>query len=205
MSNKKMMVRLIENNACKPARSWIGERAPEQAVAQCPRGAWLIWGLRHAGVSITTWRRIALAEADAVAHLDPTPEGALARESARAVLASDTPETRATALKAMTATWAVPADKAATWAAEAAVRAAMTMTQADAAASAEAAAANAANAAGWASRAAADAVGWVWRAAVDAAVDAADAAADAASADRIRAIITSEERARLIAWLGGES
>ena len=137
MNNEKVMKQLIRNGACREARDWIDSRTAEQIVAECPRGDWLIWALQRSGASLTTWRRVALAEADAVAYLDPTPEGARAREAARAVLASDTPETRA-------------------------------------------AAARAARAAAW-------------------------TAAWATSADRIRAIITTEERARLIAWLGGES
>lgn len=42
---------LKDLNACKEAHDWVGDKTIEQAVAECPRGDWMLWLAGRVGVN----------------------------------------------------------------------------------------------------------------------------------------------------------
>lgn len=114
---------LRDLGACCAATDWVGDRAREQAWAECIRGDWTLWYLQRVGVDT---RKAAFwcaerARQSALMALPPSPE--------RDQLAAHPPivdgkTARAAAAAAETAAWAAEASAAAETAAWAPARAA---------------------------------------------------------------------------------
>lgn len=48
----KTFAQLLEKrNACDEAREWVGNKTVEEAVAQCPRGDWMLWLLKESATA----------------------------------------------------------------------------------------------------------------------------------------------------------
>jgi len=138
---------LVDNDACSEAVKWVGDRAEAQAWKQCPQPAWLIWylGRRLRTPGYPDINQIALLACWCARRaLKYVPAGEdrprLAIEAAEKCAKNPTPENRAAA-----------------WAAGAALAAAGAAAEPAAGAAAEPAAGDAAEAAWAAARAAGDA------------------------------------------------
>jgi hypothetical protein len=85
VSTSTFAAELFAWDACDPAVEWVGKRSPESAWADCPRGDWMHWALRcRVPVEHRTLVRLALAHADAVAHLCANiPQALAARDATR--------------------------------------------------------------------------------------------------------------------------
>jgi hypothetical protein len=97
--------------ACPEAIEWAGDRTPEQAWRECPRGDWLLWAAERVGVDR---RLLVLAACDcAETALVHVPDGEerprMAIETARAWARGEATieEVRAAAGAAAGATWGV--------------------------------------------------------------------------------------------------
>ena len=177
MNATEIKQKLIDLDACREAREWADRKTLSEIWEQCPRGDWMLWLARRAGVDKRTMTAAKADCAATIKHLMKDPRSIKALETAQAYGRGE-----ATDDELADAADAADAAAAAAGAAGAAYAAA------DAAADAADAAADAAAAAAAAS-AAADAA---YDAAADADAYAARKQSQIRTAEIVRSIITIE-------------
>ena len=89
MRNKDLKHYLKNETACQEAIDWIAERDLETAWSECPRGDWMLWLAKRAGVDIRMMKA-AKAECAALAWEWMPEDARVAVEVARAFARGET-------------------------------------------------------------------------------------------------------------------
>jgi len=173
MNATEIKQKLIDLDACREAREWADRKTLSEIWGQCPRGDWMLWLARRAGVDKRTMTAAKADCAATIKHLMKDPRSIKALETAQAYGRGEATDDELAAA-------ADAADAAAASAASAA--AAYAAADAAAAAADDAAAASAASAAAYAA----------YDAAADADAYAARKQSQIRTAEIVRSIITIE-------------
>ena len=171
MNATEIKQKLIDLDACREAREWADRKTLSEIWEQCPRGDWMLWLARRAGVDKRTMTAAKADCAATIKHLMKDPRSIKALETAQAYGRGEATDDELAAA-------ADAADAAAAASADAAYAAA----EAAAAATDDAAAASAASAAAYAA----------YDAAADADAYAARKQSQIRTAEIVRSIITIE-------------
>ena len=174
MNATEIKQKLIDLDACREAREWADRKTLSEIWGQCPRGDWMLWLARRAGVDKRTMTAAKADCAATIKHLMKDPRSIKALETAQAYGRGEATDDELAA--------AASADAYAAYAAAASADA-----DADAAAAAYAASADA-----YAAYAAAAAAYAAYDAAADADAYAARKQSQIRTAEIVRSIITIE-------------
>ena len=84
MNATEIKQKLIDLDACREAREWADRKTLSEIWEQCPRGDWMLWLARRAGVDKRTMTAAKADCAATIKHLMKDPRSIKALETAQA-------------------------------------------------------------------------------------------------------------------------
>ena len=84
MNATEIKQKLIDLDACREAREWADRKTLSEIWGQCPRGDWMLWLARRAGVDKRTMTAAKADCAATIKHLMKDPRSIKALETAQA-------------------------------------------------------------------------------------------------------------------------